>query len=49
MVTYYLIHTVRRTVLLETSCSTLLRAYIEQKVSMDMLPRVSVIVDVTTD
>lgn len=49
MVTYYLIHTVKRTVLLETHCSTLLSAYIEQKVSVDMIPRVSVVIDDSTD
>lgn len=49
MVTYYLIHTVKRTVLFETHCSTLLSAYIEQKVSVDMIPRVSVVIDDSTD
>jgi hypothetical protein len=49
MVTYYLIHTVTRKVLFETHCSTLLSAYIEQKVEMHMIPRVSVIIDDSTD
>jgi hypothetical protein len=49
MITYYLIHTVKRTVLLETHCVTLLNAYIEQKVEMHMIPRVSVIIHDSTD
>jgi hypothetical protein len=49
MVTYYLIHTVKRTVLLETTCPYLLRAYIDQKVSIDMIPQVSVVIDDATD
>jgi len=49
MITYYLIHTVKRTVLLETHCLTLLNAYIEQKVEVHMIPRVSVIIDDSTD
>jgi hypothetical protein len=49
MITYYLIHTVKRTLLLETHSITLLNAYIDQKVEMNMIPRVSVIIDDSTD
>jgi hypothetical protein len=49
MVTYYLIHTVTRKVLYETNDSTLLSLYIDEEIAVDMIPRVSVIVDQSTD
>lgn len=49
MVTYYLIHTVTRKVLYETNDSTLLSLYIEKEIPMSKIPRVSVVIDDSTD
>lgn len=49
MITYYLIHTVKRTVLYQTNDYSLLSLYIDERVSVDMIPRVSVVIDDSTD
>jgi len=49
MVTYYLIHTVRRTILFQCNDISLMRSYIDREIPMDMIPRVSIITDDSTD
>lgn len=44
MITYLLIHRIKRTVLLETSCSYLLQAYIDQKVPVDQITLIEVLI-----
>lgn len=45
MITYYIIHRVKRVVLLETDCLVLLQAYVDQKVEIHELRNVEILID----
>ena len=49
MITYYLIHTVKRTVLYQSNDLSLMRSYIDREIPVSLIPRVSVIIDDSTD
>jgi hypothetical protein len=49
MITYYLIHTVKRTVLYQSNDISLIHSYIDREIPVDLIPRVSVIIDDSTD
>jgi len=49
MITYYLIHTVKRTVLYQSNDISLIHSYIDREIPVDLIPRVSIIADDSTD
>jgi len=49
MITYYLIHTVKRKIIFQCTSLSLMHSYIDREIPMDMIPRVSIITDDSTD